>query len=103
MSCERAFEKKFEIDQELKFKVTIRTARLFGLWAAEQMGLKDTAAETYARQAVEAAMTKSGPEYLIDKIEKDFTAKGISLSRRRLEQEIGAFHRAARAQMMGEG
>ena len=31
---ERGFEKKFELDQELQFKVKARRNKLLGLWAA---------------------------------------------------------------------
>ena len=35
---ENAFEAKFKLDEELRFKATARRNRLLGVWAAEQMG-----------------------------------------------------------------
>ena len=35
---EKSFEKKFEKDQELQFKVNARRNKLLGLWAAGLMG-----------------------------------------------------------------
>jgi hypothetical protein len=34
---EEAFEKKFVIDEELKFKAEARRNRLLGLWVAEKL------------------------------------------------------------------
>ena len=36
---EEGFEKKFALDEELKFKSNARRNKLLGLWAAEKMGL----------------------------------------------------------------
>ena len=35
---EKAFEAKFKLDEELKFKATARRNRLLGHWAGEKMG-----------------------------------------------------------------
>ena len=49
---EEGFEKQFAHDEELKFKATARRDRLFGLWAAQQLGLTGTAADDYAKSVV---------------------------------------------------
>jgi hypothetical protein len=36
---EKAFERKFAHDQDLRFRATARRNKLFGLWAAEKLGL----------------------------------------------------------------
>src|SRR5262249_46549554 len=46
---EKAFEKKFEHDQELQFKVNVRKNKLLGLWAAGLMGKRGEEAEAYAK------------------------------------------------------
>ncbi|HEY7846491.1 MAG TPA: ATPase inhibitor subunit zeta, partial [Bradyrhizobium sp.] len=35
---EEAFEKRFALDEEQKFKAVARRNKLFGLWVAEQLG-----------------------------------------------------------------
>ena len=45
---EKSFEKKFEKDQELQFKVNARRNKLLGLWAAGLMGKSGADAEAYA-------------------------------------------------------
>ncbi|MDX2027036.1 MAG: DUF1476 domain-containing protein [Alphaproteobacteria bacterium] len=100
-SREKSFEKKFEMDEEREFKVLTRAARLFGLWAAEQMGFKGLDAETYAGQAVDSVMARLGEVELVIKIEKDLLAKGIALTRHRLEKEMEGFYQAAQEQVGG--
>ena len=36
---EEGFEKKFALDEELKFKAEARRNKLLGLWAAEKLGI----------------------------------------------------------------
>ncbi len=55
-----AFEKKFAHDEELAFKVEARTCKLFGLWAAEQLGLEGADADAYAREVIGANLEEPG-------------------------------------------
>ena len=55
---EKAFEKKFEHDQDLQFKATARKNKLLGLWAAGLMGKSGADAEAYAKEIVVAAVDK---------------------------------------------
>ena len=41
-------EARYELDKELEFKVTARRNKLFGLWAAEQMGITGSDADASA-------------------------------------------------------
>ena len=71
---EEGFEKQFAHDEELKFKATARRDRLFGLWAAQQMGLTGPAADDYAKSVVIAEIETHDP---FGKVRKDFDAKGV--------------------------
>ena len=51
---EEGFEKKFAIDEELKFKANARRNRLLGLWAAAKLGLSGAEADAYAKEVVVA-------------------------------------------------
>lgn len=76
---EKAEEAKFHQDQELAFKARARRNHLFGLWAAEKLGLAGDAAENYARELMAAAFGQHGDEAVLAKIEADFKAKGVGL------------------------
>jgi hypothetical protein len=96
---EKAYERKFQQDEERKFKISSRAAHLFGLWAANEMELKDDEAEAYARRTVELSLTKNGGEAVIDKVENDLKAGGIGPNRRRLEKEFDNLHHKAEGQI----
>ncbi len=80
---EEGFEKKFAIDEELRFKANARRNKLFGLWAAGKLGLTGDEAETYAKAVVMADFEAAGG--VLRKVRTDLEAKGVALS----EHEIG--------------
>jgi len=74
---ERAFENKFALDQELKFKALARRNKLVGLWAAGLLGKTD--AEAYAKEVVVADFEEAGEEDVFRKLRRDFDAAGVSV------------------------
>jgi hypothetical protein len=72
---EEGFEKQFAHDEELKFKATARRDRLFGQWAAQQLGLTGSAADEYAKSVVIADIETHDP---FGKVRKDFDGKGVA-------------------------
>ena len=75
---EKAFENKFALDQEMKFKAEARRNKLLGLWAAELLGRKD--ADAYARDVVAADFMEAGDEDVFRKIRSDLDEGGIAVS-----------------------
>ncbi len=72
---EEGFEKKFAVDEELKFKAEARRNRLFGLWVAGKLGLSGDAATAYAKEVVAAEL--EGPGRVAAKITADLRAKNL--------------------------
>ena len=81
---EEAFEKKYVIDEDLKFKAGARRNRLLGLWVAEKLGLSGAEAQAYAIGVVEAEFGEGHDADVIRKVMGDLAAKGVSVD----EQEI---------------
>ncbi|MCJ7599222.1 MAG: DUF1476 domain-containing protein [Methyloceanibacter sp.] len=77
---QKGFERKFALDEELRFKSTARRNKLLGLWAAEKMGLSGDEAQTYAREVIKADFEEPGEEDVFRKIRADFDAKGVDQS-----------------------
>jgi hypothetical protein len=73
---ERSFEKKFELDQELQFKVKARRNKLLGLWAAGLLGKTGADAEAYAKEVVLADFEKPGDADVLHKLMRDLAAAG---------------------------
>jgi len=73
---EKAFEHKYEHDQELRFKSNARRNKLLGLWAASLMGKSGADAEAYARDIVMVDFEKPGDEDVVGKLVQDLAAAG---------------------------
>lgn len=73
---QEGFEKKFAMDEELRFKAMARRNKLLGLWAAEKLGKTGADADTYAQEDFEEA----GDNDVFRKVHADFDAAGIAQS-----------------------
>jgi hypothetical protein len=74
---EEAFEKRFAMDEELKFKTEARRNKLLGLWAAARLGQSEEAASAYAREVVAAGLEGSGGA--MRKVSGDLEAGGVAV------------------------
>jgi hypothetical protein len=79
---EKGHEAKYKLDEELRFKVQSRRNKLFGLWAAEKLGLSDGQADEYARSLIRLDLEKPGHADVVGKVLDDFSARGIGVGER---------------------
>lgn len=93
---ERAFENKFALDEEQKFKAVVRRNKLVGRWAAELLG---RAADAYAQEVVEADFQEAGEEDVFRKLRADFDAAGVSISDEDIRQKMFAYLQDAVAEV----
>ena len=97
---EKGFEAEFKRNQELQFRVTARRNRLFGLWAADRLGLPaGEAAEAYAKTVVTADLEAPGDADVIEKVRTDLAGKGINLTEAELRTELTRAATEARRQL----
>ncbi len=75
---ENTFERKFALDEELRFKATARRNKLFGLWAAERLGKSAADAEAYAKSVVMADFQEAGDDDVLRKVRADLEANGAA-------------------------
>lgn len=71
------FEKKFALDEELRFKAMARRNKLLGLWAAEQLGRSGAEADAYAKSVVMADFEEAGDDDVLRKVQRDLETAGI--------------------------
>jgi len=77
---EKSFEKKFQIDEELQFKIEARSNKYLGEWASSKLGINtDEDKKNYIQEVVKADMEEAGKEDVFRKIKKDFQAASISI------------------------
>lgn len=79
---EKGHEAKFKLDEELRFKVQSRRNKLFGLWAADQLGLRGGQSGEYARSLIRLGLEKPGHDDVVAKALDDLVAAGICVSER---------------------
>lgn len=79
---EKAFEAKFALDEELRFRAEARRNKLLGLWAAGLLGKSDP--DAYAKDVIAADFAEAGHEDVVRKLRADFDAAGIA----KTEEEI---------------
>ena len=94
---EEAFERKFVVDEELKFKADARRNRLLGLWAAGRLGLSGDAAASYAKEVVAADFEAAGG--VPRKVTADLAAKGVAVSDVELDAKMAELMAQAIAQV----
>jgi hypothetical protein len=87
---EEGFEKKFALDEELRFKATARRNKLLGLWAAEKLGLKGTEADTYAKAVVASDFEEAGDHDVFRKVRADLDKKVAGVSDQEIRKTMDA-------------
>jgi hypothetical protein len=99
---EKAFEAKFRMDEETKFKVQARRARLLGQWTAGKLGLTGAEADAYAKTMVAADFEEAGDADLIRKVTKDLSGKGVTVSEAEIRKQLSDFLETAKRQLASE-
>ncbi|MCZ6512251.1 MAG: DUF1476 domain-containing protein [Alphaproteobacteria bacterium] len=100
---ENAFEAKFKLDEELRFKATARRNRLLGVWAAEQMGFNESEADAYAKEVVKSDFEEPGDDDVLRKVLADLQGKGVETSEHLLRKHMDELMEVAIEQVQSGG
>src|SRR6266699_3163435 len=63
-----------------------------GLWAGAQLALPEESRAVYALEVMLAGMMDSGHDDVVDKIMRDFTKRGISITRGQILAQLSQLH-----------
>ena len=99
---ERDFEKRFQHDEELRFKANARRNKMLGLWAAEKLGMSGAEAEAYAKEVVMSDFEEPGDDDVLRKVLSDFEAKGVDMGTVRLRHEMDRLMPLAKQEIMND-
>lgn len=99
---EKSFEKKFALDQELKFKSEARRNKMLAEWAAAKLGLSGAAVDDYIKAVRKADLIEKGDDDVVRKVKKDFDDKGIAVSEAEIRKLMHEFLAKAVGQIEGE-
>jgi hypothetical protein len=100
---EKSFEKKFAMDEELKFRAEARRNKLLALWAAEKLGLSGAAVDDYVKAVRKADLVEKGDEDVFRKVRKDLDDKGVRIPDGDLRKAMADFLLTAVQQLEAEG
>ena len=73
-----SFEKKFQMDQELQFKVAARSNKYLAEFVSSKLGKSDEEKQTYIQEIIKAYMEEAGSEDVFRKIKSDLKDQNIS-------------------------
>jgi hypothetical protein len=94
---EEGFEKKFALDEDLKFKAVARRNKLLGQLIAERFGMSGDAAAAYAREVVAAVFEGDGD--VLQKVLRDVKARGVDFTEQQLRARMDELMAEAVAQV----
>ena len=96
---EEAFEKKFALDEETKFKAVSRRNRLLAHWAAGLLGKSGADVDGYVKEIIAADFEQGGDEDVVRKLRKDFDAAGVNQSDHQIRRTMSELMATAMKQM----
>jgi hypothetical protein len=99
---EKSFEAKWAHDEELRFRIYARRNKLLGLWAAAEMGIIGPAADSYAKEVVASDFERAGGEEVLEKVRRDFDARGVAISDHLIGRKMEQLLEAAKRQVEAE-
>ena len=85
---EKSFEKKFQIDQELKFKVQARSNKYIAEFVSQKLGKGEEDKIKYVQEIIKADMEESGTEDVFRKIKKDFQTASVSIEDNEIRDQM---------------
>ena len=84
----KSFEKKFQMDQELQFKVAARSNKYLAEFVITKLGKKDDEKIAYMQEIIKADMEEAGSEDVFRKIKKDFQSASIEIEDSEIRKEM---------------
>ena len=84
----KGFEKKFQMDEELQFKIAARSNKYLGEWASSMLGKNEEETKNYIQEVIKSDLEEAGQEDVFRKIKKDFQVASISIEETEIRNQI---------------
>ncbi len=88
---EKAFEKKFAHDADLKFKAESRRNKMLAEWAGAKLGHTGPALEEYIKAVRRADLEEKGDDDVFRKVKADLDAAGVKTDDAEIRNMMGEF------------
>jgi hypothetical protein len=99
---QKSFEKKFAMDQDLKFRAESRRNKMMAEWAGGKLGIIGGALDDYVKAVRKADLEEKGDDDVFRKIRNDLDAKSIAVTDTEIREAMLKFLETAVAQIQGE-
>ena len=76
---EKGFEKKFQMEEELLFKIAARSNKYLGEWASSMLGKNEEETKNYIQEVIKSDLEEAGQEDVFRKIKKDFQKASFNM------------------------
>ena len=76
---EKGFEKKFQMDEELQFKVAARSNKYLGEWVSAKLGKNEEEKKNYIQEIIKSDLEEAGQEDVFRKVKSDFQAASLAI------------------------
>lgn len=88
---EKGYEKKFALDQDLRFKAESRRNKMLAEWAGAKLGITGAALEDYIKAVRKADLAEKGDDDVLRKVKQDFADKGVAIEDAEIRKVMGEF------------
>ena len=76
---EKGFEKKFQMDEELQFKIAARSNKYLAEFVSSKLVKTEEEKQNYIQEIIKADMEEAGQEDVFRKVKKDFQTASFSI------------------------
>ena len=76
---EKSFEKKFQLEEELQFKIAARSNKYLAEWVSLKLGKNEEEKKEYIQEIIKSDLEEPGREDVFRKIKQDFQTASISI------------------------
>lgn len=97
---EEQFEKRFAVDEEVKFKTLARRNKLLGLWTAQLLGYSGGDADSYASSLVASQVGVSDPDAVFKTIQTSLSQGAAAISENQIRRKMAEAMTQAKAEIM---
>jgi len=85
---EKSFEKKFQMDQELQFKIQSRSNKYLAEFVSLKLGKNEKEKEIYIQEIIKSDMEEAGHEDVFRKIKNDFKKASVEIEDFEIRKEM---------------
>ena len=84
----KSFEKKFQMDEELEFKISARSNKYLAEWAGSILNKNEEEKKNYIQEVIKSDLQEKGSEDVFRKIKKDFEEASISIEETEIRNQM---------------